>query len=269
MELSDIIGYVLAVLVGISLGLMGSGGSILTVPILVYVFGISPVLATAYSLFIVGITALTGTIRNILHKEIDFKKVLVFGIPSIISVFLTRLLLVPEIPEKLFSVGSFEVTKSVAIMVLFAFVMIFSAISMLKSGQNDNRKPSSHSKFSYPTFLILGIFIGIVAGLVGAGGGFLIIPALVILGKTPMKTAMATSLCIVAIQSLVGFSGDLQITENIDWKLIVVFSAASVFGIFIGLALSKQVPSTKLKKGFGWFVLSVALYIIVKEFIFQ
>ncbi len=265
MDVNQIIGYFLAGLVGISLGLMGSGGSILTVPILVYVMGISPVLATAYSLFIVGTTALTGTVKNILDKKIDFKKVMLFGIPSVISVFATRMFVVPNIPDVLFTAGTFKVEKPAFIMVLFAVLMILAAISMLKSSTERN---SGRPKIHYITLFILGIGIGFVAGLVGAGGGFLIIPVLVIIAKTPMKTAAGTSLCIVAIQSLIGFSGDLQTTSNIDWAFLIRFATVSIIGIFIGLALSKKISGTKLKKGFGYFVIVVATYIFIKEFFF-
>lgn len=266
MDVNEIIGYFLAGLVGVSLGLMGSGGSILTVPILVYVMGISPVLATAYSLFIVGITALTGTIKNIIDQKIDFKKVLLFGIPSVISVFLTRLFVVPNIPENLFEIGSITITKPTFIMVLFGILMVLAAVSMLRTSKENT---SANANISYPILILLGTAIGFVAGLVGAGGGFLIIPALVIIAKTPMKTAAGTSLCIVAIQSLIGFTGDLQTNPDMDWKFLLQFALIAVIGIFVGLALSKKIPGAKLKKGFGWFVIVIAAYIFAKEFFIQ
>lgn len=265
MDVNQLVGYGLAVLVGISLGLMGSGGSILTVPILVYIVGVSPVLATAYSLFIVGTTALTGTIKNLRDKNIDFTKVLLFGIPSMISVFFTRLVIVPSLPETLFFIGSYEVRKPVAIMAFFAVVMFFAAVSMLRAPKDGASRDTE--KLNYAALIGLGIVIGVVAGLVGAGGGFLIIPALVILAKTPMKRAAGTSLGIVAVQSLIGFSGDLQAAQAIDWVFLMAFTASSVIGIFIGLRLSKKIPGEKIKKGFGWFVIAVAAYILLKEFV--
>ncbi|MDI1255680.1 MAG: sulfite exporter TauE/SafE family protein [Flavobacterium sp.] len=263
MEISHSIGYFLAVLVGISLGLMGSGGSILTVPILVYVMGISPVLATAYSLFIVGTTATVGSIRNAFENNIDFRKVLIFGIPSMTAVFLTRGYLVPFIPENIAVIGNFEITKSLAVMVLFAIVMLLSSYTMLRQQTSESTIVTTN-KLNYPLIFLLGLGIGVVAGLVGAGGGFLIVPALVFLANTKMKRAIGTSLCIVALQSLIGFIGDLKNTA-IDWQLLGYFTTASVIGIFIGLALAKKIPSGKLKKGFGWFVLAMAVYILVKE----
>jgi uncharacterized membrane protein YfcA len=132
MEFSQIIGYVLAIIVGISLGLIGSGGSILTVPILVYIMAVNPILATAYSLFIVGSTALVGGIQSALLKKVDFKTVLIFGIPSIIAVYITRAYLVPMIPSSILQIGGFEITKSIALMLLFAVVMIMASISMIR-----------------------------------------------------------------------------------------------------------------------------------------
>jgi hypothetical protein len=177
-----ILGLLLAVIVGISLGLIGSGGSILTVPILVYVMGVEPVLATAYSLFIVGTTALVGGVQAATQKKVDFKTVLIFGIPSITAVFLTRLWLVPLIPKHILTVGSFVVTKPIALMVLFAVVMIAASISMIlpnkKTVVTDENTPMH---YNYPMILLEGAVVGILTGLVGAGGGFLIIPALVLL----------------------------------------------------------------------------------------
>ena len=134
-----IIGFLLAALVGISLGLIGSGGSILTVPILVYVMGVDPVLATAYSLFIVGSTALVGGVQSATQKRVDFKTVLIFGIPSIAAVYATRLWIVPLIPAEVTSIGGIIITKSIALMLLFAIVMILASVSMIRPGRNGNK----------------------------------------------------------------------------------------------------------------------------------
>ena len=264
MELSQIVGYFLAVLVGISLGLIGSGGSILSVPILVYVMGVNPLFATAYSLFIVGSSALVGGIKKAINKEVDFKTVAIFGIPSIIAVFLTRSYLVPSIPEVIFSTGGFEFTKPIAIMILFAIVMIMAALKMMQANGAEKEHTTS-IKHKYVKITIQGLIIGVVAGTVGAGGGFLIIPALVLLIRMPMKMAIGTSLFIVAVQSLIGFTGDLLLNAAMDWNLLLLFTFCSVIGIFIGNYLSKKIPGDKLKVGFGWFVLLMGIYIIVKE----
>lgn len=260
-----ILGYILAIVVGISLGLIGSGGSILTVPILVYIMGVEPVLATAYSLFIVGSTALVGGIQSAVQKKVDFKTVLIFGIPSIAAVYATRKWLVPLIPEQLFSVGDFAVTKPIALMLLFAVVMIMASVSMIRQKKSDGTEEEVMPRYNYPMILLEGTVVGVLTGLVGAGGGFLIIPALVLLARMPMKMAVGTSLFIIAAKSLIGFIGDLQGSEVIDWSLLSMFTASAVAGIVIGIYLSKKIPGQKLKTGFGWFVLLMGIYIIVKE----
>jgi uncharacterized membrane protein YfcA len=259
------LGYILAILVGISLGLIGSGGSILTVPILVYIMGVDPVLATAYSLFIVGATALIGGIQSAREGTVDFKTALIFGIPSIVAVYATRAFLVPIIPEHVFTLFGFEVTKPILLMVLFAVVMVAASITMIRPQKNDKIGEELPMNYNYPMILLEGSIVGVLTGLVGAGGGFLIIPALVLLAKMPMKKAIGTSLFIIAAKSLIGFTGDLKGNEIIDWKLLGMFTTASIIGIFIGIIFAKKIPGDKLKKAFGWFVLIMGIYIIIKE----
>ena len=220
----DIVGFIFAAIVGVSLGLIGSGGSILTVPILVYIMGVNPVLATAYSLFIVGSTALVGGVQSALQKRVDFKTVFIFGIPSIAAVYATRLWLVPVIPEEIFSIGSLVVTKSIALMLLFAVVMIIASVTMIRPGKNKETDEGAPLSYNYPMILLEGTVVGVLTGLVGAGGGFLIIPALVLLARMPMKLAVGTSLFIIAAKSLIGFIGDLQGDQLIDWRLLGVFT---------------------------------------------
>jgi uncharacterized membrane protein YfcA len=263
MDTVQILGCILAVLVGITLGLIGSGGSILSVPVLVYVIGIEPVLATAYSLFIVGTSAIVGGVQKANQKLVDFKKVFLFGIPTVIAVFITRRIVVPMLPEVIFSTNGFTLYKSVLIMVVFAVVMILASIRMLQPTKEDIIVPER--PLNYFKIFASGLFIGCIAGFVGAGGGFLIIPALIFFTKTPMKIAVGTSLFIVATQSLIGFLGDIRPDQIIDWTLLLLFSAFSIVGIFIGNYLSKIIPSNKLKTGFGWFVLAMGMYIIGKE----
>ncbi len=265
----EITGFLLAAMVGLSLGLIGSGGSILTLPILVYVLGVSPVLATAYSLFIVGSTALAGGIQSAILKKVDFKTVLIFGIPSLAAVYATRMWLMPIIPEELFSIGSFVVSKPFALMILFAIIMILASVSMIMPEKKNEVNENSAIRYNYPVILLEGLIVGTLTGLVGAGGGFLIIPALVLLARMPMKLAVGTSLFIIALKSLIGFIGDLQGNQVIDWKLLVGFTAFALSGIFIGILLSKKIPGGKLRKAFGWFVMIMGIYIVVKEIFFS
>ena len=263
MEISQLIGYILAVFVGMTLGMLGSGGSILSVPILVYVMGIEPTLATAYSLFVIGTTSLVGGIHKAKQKLVDFNKVVLFGIPAVISVFITRKIIVPRIPDIIFSTEYFTLTKSVLIMIVFAIVMIFASVRMIKPFKEKNFTDAE--KLNYIKIALLGICIGVISGFVGAGGGFLIVPTLLLYTKTPLKMAVGTSLFIVSSQSLIGFIGDIMSDQIIDWKLLEYFTLASIIGIFIGNFISKKVADEKLKTSFGWFVLSMGIYIIIRE----
>ena len=263
MELTSILGFIGALLIGIVLGLIGGGGSILTVPVLVYLLSINPVTATAYSLFVVGVSALVGAVGNMQKGLVDFKTAIVFAIPAFIAVYSTRKFIVPAIPDELFQVGDFMVTKNIGIMVFFAIIMVVAAISMMKSKRGDAPEESEVS-YNYPLIIVEGVVVGLLTGIVGAGGGFLIIPALVLLAKLPMKKAVATSLLIIAIKSLIGFIGDVENLE-IDWNFLLSFTAVSVVGIFLGIFLNKFIDGKKLKKGFGWFVLLMGIYIIGKE----
>lgn len=266
----EIAGYLASILIGVSLGLIGGGGSILTVPVLVYLFHVEPVLATAYSLFIVGTTSLFGTLPKYRQGLVSLKTAIIFGIPSIAAVYATRAFIVPLIPQEIFSIGSFVVTKAILLMLLFAVLMVFASVSMIRekkqqgsNGAGDQDEPATQ-KFNYPMILLEGIIVGVLTGLVGAGGGFLIIPALVLFSKLPMKMAVGTSLLIITAKSLFGFLGDLSHTV-MDWKLLLTVTALAVAGIFLGNRISHKISGDKLKKGFGWFVLIMGIYIIVKE----
>lgn len=263
MEVLDLLGYLGALIIGVTLGLIGGGGSILTVPVLVYLLMINPVTATAYSLFIVGASSLVGAANTMKKKLVDFRTATVFAIPAFIAVYSTRKFLVPAIPEHLFTLWAFEITKSIGIMLFFAIIMIVASISMIK---NNGKEELQETKvmYNYPLIILEGIVVGVLTGIVGAGGGFLIIPALVILAKLPMKKAVATSLLIIAVKSLIGFIGDVENME-IDWIFLLIFTGLSILGIFLGGYLNKFINGEKLKKSFGWFILVMGIYIIGKE----
>lgn len=262
--LIEIFGYAGALCIGLILGLTGGGGSILTVPVLVYVLLINPVTATAYSLFIVGITSVFGSIQSYRKKLVDFRVGLLFAIPSFIAVFLTRKFIVPRIPEIVFKTDGFLLTKSTFLMTFFALVMFFAALSMLKS---NTQNEATEQKISQINLILQNFFIGLIIGLIGAGGGFLIIPSLVLFAKMPIKKAIGTSLFVIAMNSLIGFMGDIQNLE-IDWLFLIKFTSFSIIGIFAGIYLNKFINESFLKKGFGYFVLLMACFILLKEFYF-
>ncbi len=257
----EIAGYIASFFIGISLGLIGGGGSILTLPVLVYLFGLTPQLAISYSLFVVGSTSLVGSFNCYRKKLIDFKTALLFGISSVIIVFITRKFLLPLIPD-LIPVSNYRLPFSVLTMVLFAILMLLASVKMITS--KPLKEETVQANKSIAMLLLYGVGIGLITGFLGAGGGFLLIPALVLILKLPMKKAIGTSLLIIALNSIVGFIADAG-HHKIEWNFLLTISAIAIAGILIGGLLSKKINGDKLKKGFGWFVLIMAIYIIVKE----
>ncbi len=289
-------GVALAVVVGAIMGLTGAGGSILTVPILVYVVGIDAVTATAYSLFVVGVTSVVGAASYWRRGLVHVRAALAFSIPSLPVVFLTRRWLVPAIPAQLGSVAGVEVSKELFILVLFAVIMGLSALSMIArprfaapaAGNGGagaavaaavELPPPARSaaaaapakagvppfEVSVPLVVLEGAVIGVLTGLVGAGGGFAIVPALAVFARLPMRVAVGTSLTIIAAKSLFGVLGDLSRESRFDWGLLLAFTALAVAGILLGSRLSRLVPGAKLRPAFGWFVLAAAGGILVRE----
>lgn len=270
--MTEILGYLLSVIMGFTLGLLGGGGSILTVPILVYVMGIDPVLSTAYSLFVVGLTALIGAYGYWRKGQLSLKTAVVFAIPAFASVYATRKFLMPAIPDTIAQIGSFTLTKDILVMVVFAAMMIVAAVSMIRKKKGGNNPdgaddtPPASARFNYPLILAEGVVVGVLTGFVGAGGGFLIIPALVVFARLPMKLAVGTSLLIIAVKSLIGFIGDVQnYGESIDWVFLGLFSLMAIAGILLGTWVSKYISGAKLKPAFGWFVLVMGIFILLKE----
>lgn len=262
-----ILGYICSALIGISLGLIGGGGSILTVPVLVYLFQVEPVTATAYSLFIVGITSLTGAIPRIREGLVDVRTAVIFGIPSILVVSLTRHYIIPGIPEIVLSIGGFDLNRGIFLLTLFAILMVGASISMMNTGWFLPPGKKEIPRRNYKILVIEGMVVGLLTGLVGAGGGFLIIPALVLFSGIPMKKAVGTTLLIIAANSLTGFVGDI-FRYPMNWTLLLSVSAIAIAGIFIGNRITKRVEQDQLRKGFSWFVLITGIYILVRELLF-
>jgi uncharacterized membrane protein YfcA len=257
----EIIGYIVSVFIGFLLGLLGGGGSILSIPILVYLFNIEPVLASAYSLFIVGATSLAGAIPKYRDHLVNIKTGILFGIPSIITIFSTRKWIVPSIPNVVYQTQSFTITKRILLLGIFALLMLLASIPMIR-GRRERKNTGEH--FYIIPVILEGIVIGFLTGLVGAGGGFLIIPALVILTGLPMKTASGTSLFIIAINSLIGFTGDLLNTA-MNWPFLLSVTVIAIIGVHFGNVYSRKIPGVKLRKAFGWFTLAMGSWILFKE----
>lgn len=258
----EILAYIASAFIGLSLGLTGGGGSILTVPVMVYMFHIEPLPATSYSLFIVGFTSLAGAYQQHRQKSVQVKTAFLFGLTSVAAVWLTRKFLIPQIPAAIFSWGSFVFTSHMLLMMLFAVLMLAAATAMIK-GRKEGACETPEA-LNVPKLILYGIGIGFTTGLLGAGGGFLLIPTLVVLMRVPMKAAIGTSLLVIALNSLIGFTADIG-HFNMNWTLLLTVTALATVGVFAGSMLGKRINSDKLKTGFGWFVLVMGIFILLKE----
>jgi uncharacterized membrane protein YfcA len=264
-------GYFAAIFIGLSLGIMGGGGSILTVPVLVYLMGVSPVLSTAYSLFVVGATSVVGAAGYFRKGLVSLRTAIVFLIPSLLAVFATRKLLMPAIPHELFTIGNLIFTKDLLVLVAFAGLMVVAAVSMIRVKQAEvvlDKELHHQHAFNYPLILGIGLVVGTLTGFVGAGGGFLIIPALVLGARLPMKLAVGTSLTVISLNSLIGFTGDLSAGTPIAWTFLLGFLAFALVGIVLGTYLARFIPGAKLKPAFGWFTLAMGTFILLRELVF-
>lgn len=261
----EILGYGMALLIGLSLGLIGGGGSILAVPVLAYLFGLDEQLSTAYSLFVVGAAALIGGWRQHLQGQVDWRTAAVFGGPALLGVWLVRHYIIPALPEVLLHVGNFEFTRRMVMFGVFALLMLLAAASMLSS--RERKGGSGRVKYNYPLIVIEGLGVGALTGFVGAGGGFLIIPALVMLANLNIKKAIGTSLIIIAIKSLTGFLLGDALQLSINWQFLLAFTSLALLGIFLGVSLGQKIDGKQLKRGFGYFILVMAVFIFTMEFI--
>lgn len=252
--------------IGILLGILGGGGSVLILPLLVYLVGIEPVLATSYSLAIVGTAALVGASGYLRQGLVDSKAVFAFGIPSIVGVFLSRSLLMPAIPDVLFASAAFELTKNTLVMLVFAILILASGLSMIfKARRNSESSDPQGPDRNVLVSILAGVLLGVLTGFVGAGGGFMIVPALVFLLRIPIRHAIGTSLFVIAMKSLLGFFADALVLHGIQWSVLLQFIVVAVIGILVGVRLNRLVPAAKLKSGFGWMVLGVGIAVLIRE----
>lgn len=259
----DIIwGYILTFLIGVVINLLGGGGSILSIPVLVYVVGVEPHLATSYSLFLVGVSSVIASIDNIRKRSILYKQALIFAFPAFVVTFFMRKYVIGQLPEVIFTLNDWQLTKDTAIMLFFAIVMLLTSITSIR-GRKDpgNDIPTS---YNYPMIFIQGIFVGFITGFVGAGGGFLIIPAMVFLARIPMRNAIATSLLVIAINASFGFLGDLG-TVPIDWKFLLLFVSFAILGVLAANPFKQKISNQSLRKAFGYLVLILAIIVIYSE----
>lgn len=263
----EILGFIMALIIGISLGLIGGGGSILAVPVLAYLFMLDETLATSYSLFVVGSASLVGGLRQNRNKNVDWRTAIVFGIPAIVGVWIIRHYVVPALPEELFTVNTFVFTRRMMMFGVFSILMVWAAYSMLS--KKKRKGGTGEVKYNYPLIIFEGLVVGGITGFVGAGGGFLIIPALVVLANLEIKKAIGTSLIIIALKSLLGFFLSDALTLDIDWSFLLVFTSIAIVGIFLGVSLGKIIDGVKLKRGFGYFIVVMAIFIFFMEFIIR
>ncbi|MES1216461.1 MAG: sulfite exporter TauE/SafE family protein [Bacteroidota bacterium] len=251
--------------IGLSLGLIGAGGSILTIPVFVYILEKDPVSSSIYSMFIVGLSSMIGSIKSMISGLIDFKVAILFGIPSVIGVLIARKLLFPSIPMQLASIGSFVLSKEILLMLCLSVLMFLAGIKMLRSPNYNEPAIGTGKVVNTGLLLTRGLLVGIITGLLGIGGGFLIVPALYLYSKLPMKMAIGTALLLITLNSLISFLTSYT-SIPIDWVLLIKFSLGSILGILIGTKLSEKISGNYLKKMIGWFVLTISFYIVYKQF---
>lgn len=261
-----IIGYLFAILIGIVMGLIGGGGSILSVPVFAYLFEIDAITATALSLFVVGVTSSVGSVSFIRQGHVRFQTALQFGLPSVLGILFSRRVVLPHLPPYIINRWGITVTNEMFILLLFAILMIIAAIKMIQKKQ---RVPPATQPGGHLTLLASqGLLVGIITGFIGAGGGFLIVPALVMLMGVKMKEAVGTSLFIISVNSLIGFISSLD-KVAIDWGFLLLFTSLSIIGILVGVAFSKRIESRKLKPLFGYLVLTMGILIIISEILIK
>ncbi|MHA6696590.1 sulfite exporter TauE/SafE family protein [Chryseobacterium sp. A301] len=261
-----ILGYFFAIVIGLVMGLIGGGGSILSVPVFAYLFEIDAITATTLSLFVVGVTSSVGSVSFVRQGHVQFSTALQFGLPSVLGILFSRRVVLPHLPPYIINRWGITITNEMFILLLFAILMLISAIKMIQKKERPRGRKFQES--NYTLLASQGLLVGIITGFIGAGGGFLIVPALVMLVGVSMKQAVGTSLFIISVNSLIGFVSSLD-KVHIDWPFLLIFTGLSIVGILVGVAFAKNIESKKLKPLFGWVVLSMGIFIIVKELILK
>ena len=266
--MNELITYAASLFVGLSLGLVGAGGSILTIPVFIFILKMDPLTSSVYSMFIVGISSLAGGIKYIIKKLVDIKTIFVFGIPSVTGVLVARKFIFPSIPDLIFSVGGFVVSKKILFMFCISTLMFTAAVKMLKAASQKTETLSAEKNIKSGFLMTQGFIVGIITGLFGIGGGFLIVPALYFWTRLPMKKAVGTTLLIIAMNSLFSFSTSYS-SSPINWSLLLRFSLGAIIGILIGSRIAEKISGNYLRKIFGWFVMAISFYIVIKQFTFH
>ena len=256
-----LLGLFISLLIGVILGLVGGGGSILTVPLVHYIFGESMLMATTYSLFVVAVSASFGSIQRIRDKEVDFRKAFMFVVPSMITALIIRLFIMPEIPVDFEFLG-YNIHRASIITILLIIVMLYTGIRTLV-----NKKTIEVDSVTASKIILFGVLTGLLSGFIGAGGGFIIVPILLGMGLD-MKRAVATSMFIIAIQSCIALIGDFFNQEIIDiginWPLLLAITAVTIIGVLLGNIFQKKVSTLWLKKAFSFLLIAVALALLLK-----
>lgn len=241
---------VASVLIGVSLGILGGGGSILTVPILVYLAGMDTKEAIATSLFVVGATSLVGLVPHARAGRVRWRTGLIFGAVSMVGAYGGGRLA--------------EYVPETVLLVAFALMMLATAVAMLRKSRKPKQAKPAHAELPVRHVIVEGLVVGAVTGLVGSGGGFLVVPALALLGGLPMSVAVGTSLLVIAMKSFSGLAGHLNGVQ-IDWSLALMVTAAAVVGSLIGSRFAGRIPQDTLRKAFGWFVVVMGVFVLGQQ----
>ena len=263
MLIADLAGFALVFFIGVIMGTIGAGGSILTSAVLVYVFCISPVLSASYTLLNVCTISIIGFVQYYRKGLVDINMGLLYALPTLLMVFCMRRFIMPAIPDIIFSNERFTITKNLLVMLAFSLLMITIAWSMIRrpvyTPAVNQKRPSSF------VMILPGIFTGLLTGFAGAGGGFVIVPALVFFGGLEIKKAIGTSLFIIAINTSTGFIGDYSAGVNYDWFFLIKLVAATVAGMVLSGRIMVKMSNEKLRRLFAYTILTMGCWVIIRE----